>query len=61
MAQRERCPKHKTRLMLRQDMKTGKIALACPLCDVGERGGGEADRKTVSDVLKKFRKEDESE
>jgi len=35
-----------------------QVALACPLCDVEERGGGAADRKTVSDALNKIRKED---
>jgi hypothetical protein len=40
--------------MLRQNAKTKELALACPLCDVEARGGGEADQKLISEKLKKY-------
>jgi hypothetical protein len=42
--------------MLRQNAKTGKLALACPLCDVEARGGNEWDKQIVSAALKKITK-----
>jgi hypothetical protein len=53
---RKNCPKHKVSLMLRQNAKTGQMALACPLCDVEARGGNERDKQIVSDAPKKIRK-----
>jgi hypothetical protein len=29
----EQCPKHKVLLKLRRNVKTGELALACPVCD----------------------------
>lgn len=48
----DRCPKHKIKMMLRQNAKTGDIALACPMCDVEARGN-DRDMKLISDLLKK--------
>ena len=41
----ERCPKHGTSYVLRRNVKTGEVAIACPLCDV-------EDRKLVADKIK---------
>ena len=49
------CPKHKTRLMLRQNAKTGELALSWPYCDVEKQGGGEKERKIIYEVLDKFK------
>jgi hypothetical protein len=35
------CAKHAVPLMTRRNAKTGEVALACPYCDMEERGGGE--------------------
>ena len=40
----DRCPKHGTSYVLRRNVKTGEIAIACPLCDVEARGGSDEDR-----------------
>jgi hypothetical protein len=48
----ERCPKHGTSYVLRRNVKTGEVAIACPLCDVEARGGSEEDRKLVADKIK---------
>jgi hypothetical protein len=33
-------------------VKTGEVAIACPLCDLEARGGSEEDRKLVADKIK---------
>jgi hypothetical protein len=38
--------------MLRRNAKTGEVALACPYCDMEERGGGEDERKIIEDALR---------
>jgi hypothetical protein len=38
--------------MMRQNAKTGEVALACPYCDMEERGGGEDERKIIEDALR---------
>ena len=45
------CAKHGISLMLRRNAKTGEVALACPYCDMEERGGGDDERKTIEDAL----------
>ena len=46
------CPKHGASYLLRRNVKTGEIAIACPLCDVEARGGTNEDRKPVADKIK---------
>lgn len=46
------CAKHAVPLMLRRNAKTGEVALACPYCDMEERGGGEDERKIIEDALR---------
>jgi uncharacterized Zn finger protein (UPF0148 family) len=48
----EHCPKHGTTYMLRRNVKTGEIAIACPLCDAEARGGSKEDRDAESDKIK---------
>lgn len=48
----EHCPRHGTHYLLRRNVKTGEIAISCPLCDVEDRGGFEGDRKLVADKIK---------
>jgi hypothetical protein len=48
----DRCPKHGTSYVLRRNVKTGEMAIACPLCDLEARGGSEEDRKLVADKIK---------
>ncbi len=48
----ERCPKHGTNYMLRRNVKTGEIAIACPLCDVEARGGSKEDRDMLANKIK---------
>ena len=45
-------PKHTVPLMLRHDATTGAVALACPYCDMEERGGGEDERRIIEDALR---------
>jgi hypothetical protein len=40
-------------MRLRRNVKTGEVALACPYCDVEERGGGKAERKAIDENLKR--------
>jgi len=47
----DQCPKHGTNYRLRRNVKTGEVAIACPLCDVEERGGDDEDRKLVADKI----------
>jgi hypothetical protein len=42
------CPKHGVSYALRQNAKTGELALACPLCDVEARGGTQDDVMLVA-------------
>ena len=48
----DQCPKHGTSYLLRGNVKTGEIAIACPLCNVETRGGSDEDRKLVADQIK---------
>jgi uncharacterized Zn finger protein (UPF0148 family) len=47
----DRCPKHGTPYRLRRNVKTGEVAIACPVCDVEARGGSDEDRKLVADKI----------
>lgn len=44
--------KHAVPLMLRRNVKTGEVALACPCGDVEERGGGEGEKDLIGDALR---------
>jgi hypothetical protein len=44
MTKTDQCPKHCLGYRLRRSVKTGEIAIACPLCDVEVRGGSDEDR-----------------
>jgi len=44
----KKCPKHGVSYALRQNAKTGELALACPLCDVEARGGTQDDVMLVA-------------
>jgi len=46
------CGKHAVPLMLRRNSRTGEIALACPYCDMEERGGGQDERSIIDDALR---------
>jgi len=54
----KKCPKHGVSYALRQNAKTGELALACPLCDVEARGGTRDDvalvAKHIADSAKKW-------
>lgn len=45
--------KHAVPLMLRRNVKTGEVALACPCGDVEERGGGEDERGLIDALREK--------
>ena len=53
----KKCPKHGVSYALRQNAKTGELALACPLCEVEARGGTRDDvmlvAKHIADSPKK--------
>jgi hypothetical protein len=51
MSTEETCPKHGTQLRLRRNVLTGEVALACPLCDIENRGGTDADIRAVAEKL----------
>jgi hypothetical protein len=44
----EKCPKHGISYALRQNAKTGEVAIACPLCDVEAHGGTKKDVMAVA-------------
>jgi hypothetical protein len=46
------CAKHGISLMLRRNATTDEAALACPYCDMEERGGGDDERKIIEDALR---------
>jgi uncharacterized Zn finger protein (UPF0148 family) len=52
MTKPDHCPKHGTSYVLRRNVKTGELVIACPLCEVEARGGSEEDRKLVADKIK---------
>jgi len=45
------CAKHTMVLTLRRNAKTDEVALACPYCDMEERGAGEDERQIIEDAL----------
>jgi hypothetical protein len=52
-ASRPLCPKHKTSLVLRKNVKSGQVSLACIQCDVEAHGGGQRDIDLVRSVMQK--------
>ena len=46
------CAKHGTPLMMRRNVTTSEIALACPYCDMEERGGGDSERSLIEEALR---------
>ena len=51
MVEQKICPKHDFPLAVRENHKTGEVALACPLCDVEQHGGSESDVKLIRDLF----------
>ena len=45
------CAKRAVALMVRRNAKTGEVALACPYCDIEERGGSEDERRIIEGAL----------
>jgi hypothetical protein len=52
-ANRPLCPKHKIPLVLRKNVKSGEVSLACIQCDVEAHGGGQSDIDLVRTVMEK--------
>jgi hypothetical protein len=44
----KKCPKHGISYALRQNAKTGEVAIACPFCDVEAHGGTKQDIMAVA-------------
>jgi hypothetical protein len=52
-ASKKKCPKHGVSYALRQNAKTGELAIACPLCDVEAHGGSDRDVAAVANLITK--------
>jgi hypothetical protein len=52
MSPKAMCAKHGIPLMMRRNDTTLEVALACPYCDMEERGGGEDERSLIEEALR---------